>query len=186
MGWNPFDVGQTTDPKRNAWLKSGPYIRERQRISAEGREVFRTIAIPGVCLLVIFVATRGSRDLEAFWNSHSGWALTLQALALMSAAVILTLLTLIAVRRYGRNGSEGSMPPPIWFRLVLAAMELGQVAALMTAAVVKILNVEDHWPDAVLICVIVMIGLVIGQHVLRWRAEPFGWVTGRIFHSRFD
>lgn len=184
MGWNPFDIGQTTDPKRNAWLKSGPYLRESERISAERGEVFRTIAVPGVCLFATLVATRGSRDLEVFWNSHPGWALTLQAVAIMSAVAALVLLGLIAVRRYSRNGSDGSMPP-IWFRLVLAAMELGQIAALMTAAIVKILNVDAYWPDAVLICVIATIGLVIGQRVLRWRAEPFGWVTGRIFHGRF-
>lgn len=187
MGWNPFDIGQATDPKRNAWLHSEPFKREQQRKSAQQHEVFRATALPGICLIAVFAAFWGNRDLQAFWTAQREWAALLQAVALVSVVVIFARLCMIATRRYGQDVAEEGMPPvPAWFRLVLASMELGQMAGLVGIVLVRILDLDGQWSDAVLVCLLGAIALTIGQALLRWRAETYGWVTGRLFWGRFD
>jgi hypothetical protein len=183
--WNPFDP-KYSDPMSTAWQYSqapGSF----QDVAAQKGEVLRAVAVPFAVLLAAFMALRGNNDLAAFWNGQRGSAMLLQALAIVSVLAALVRLALVARRRYAGTATEAGMqPPPGWFRFLLAAMELGQVGGVLAIVLVQVLDLDRRWTDGVLICLAASAALAIGQHFLRWTAEPYGWVTGRLLWGRFD
>lgn len=183
--WNPFDPSGDSDPTRSGWTHlRGP--GSDHDITSQRREVFGAIAVPFFVLLAVVATFHGNKDLVAFWAAHRSWAPLLQALAVISVLVGLVLLGRIAVKRYASPVKADGIAPPLWFRTLLASLELDQVLAIFGLLLVQVLDLDQRSPDGVLICFAAAAVLTIGQHLIRWNAEAHGWETGRLLWGRND
>ena len=187
MVWNPLDLGAMTDPRRNAWRVSDEMRVAREKVDEKRHEVWRAITPPAICLAAVIVAFHGNRNFTRFWLGEPGWAAVLQVVAIVSAVVLMVRLGIIAVRRYGASVVEEGMPPvPLWFRGLLAAMELGATVALLGALLTRIFSLEGRETDVLLVRVAVCVVLTVSHVLIRWQARSYGWIAERIFWSRND
>ena len=115
-----------------------------------------------------FAAERGDDDITLAAMGILEWNCTVPAT--VEVAVKGSVLTLAGTvgRAYQREEAERAM------------------AGLVGIVLVRVLDLDGQWSDAVLVCLLGAIALAIGHALLRWRAETYGWVTGRLFWGRFD
>ncbi len=187
MGWNPFDIDQYADPRRNAWVRSHQIRMVKKGIPKQTVEVWWIMAPPFVCLVIAFGLMRATSDLKDFWLAERGWLAVLQGAAIVSALTMIALLVRLATKRYASSVTEEGMPPvPGWFRFLLASLELGQVAAALAAVLALGLDLVGTWFEAALVCLVAAYACAISHFLVRWKGESVGWVAGRLFWGRFD
>lgn len=185
MTWDPLDTGSYSDPRRYTYLLSEQIRDETSQKRSQNSETSRGVIVGGIPVVLAAVVLNSSPELRAYWAGQPMWADAIRIVAALACVASLILLSRIALRRYA--ATEEFPAVPLWFRAVLALLELGYMAAVDVACLILIVGVGERGItlEAGLYLLAAAFALMIGGALLRLWGKPYGWETGRLFWGRY-